>query len=114
VETKKVWQRVADLSHDLNNRVATREMVPELTEMIDLIKTREAARRAVVPPPILTVLCILILVSAFLSGYGSKKMERNKVLVVAFATMTTLALFLVIDMERPRLMLIFYTLFCCF
>lgn len=99
---KRIWDQVAMQSHDLNNRVASFEMVPALNEMIDMIITREAARKAVVPPVILTVLCILILVSAFLSGYGSKKLERNRVLVVAFAMMTTLALYLVIDLDRPR------------
>ena len=58
--------------------------------------------KAVVPPMILNVLCILIWVSAFLSGYGSKKLERNKVFVICFAMMTTLALYLVIDLEKPR------------
>jgi len=48
------------------------------------------------------VLCILVVVSAFLSGYGSKSLERNKVLVLAFAVMTTLALYLVIDLDKPR------------
>jgi hypothetical protein len=55
-----------------------------------------------VPHLILVVLSILILVSAFLSGYGSKNLERNKVLVVAFAVITTLALYLIIDLDRPR------------
>lgn len=97
-----LWKRVAYLSHDLNNRVATELMVPSLNAMIDMVPTREAARRAAVPPMILTVLCLMILVSAFLSGYGSKNMERNKVLVIAFAFITTLALYLVIDLDMPR------------
>ncbi len=99
---KRIWDQVALQSHNLNNRVASFEMVPELSEMIDMIRTREAARRAAVPPVILIVLCALILVSAFLSGYGSKKLERNRVLVVGFAMMTTLSLYLVIDLDRPR------------
>ena len=44
----------------------------------------------------------LILVSGFLSGYGSKNLERNKVLVLAFAIVTTLALYLVVDLDKPR------------
>jgi hypothetical protein len=100
--SKIVWNRVALLSHDLNNRVATEQMVPSLNAMIDVVTSRESARKAVVPRVILTVLCILILVSSFLSGYGSKNMERNRVLVVAFALMTTLALYLVVDLDKPR------------
>jgi hypothetical protein len=97
-----IWSRVALLSHDINNRVASEQMVPSLNSMIDIVTTREAARNAQVPGMILVVLCILILVSAFLSGYGSKNMERNRVLVIAFALITTLALYLIVDLDKPR------------
>ena len=97
-----IWNRAAVLSHDLNNRVATEQMVPSLNSTIDITTTREAARRATVPGMILIVLSTLIIVSAFLSGYGSKNLERNKVLVLAFAFITTLALYLVVDMDKPR------------
>jgi len=97
-----IWKRVAALSHDPNNRIATEQMIPSLNAMIDIVTTRESARNAVVPRMILVVLCILILTSAFLSGYGSKNLERNKVLVIAFAFITTLALYLVIDLDKPR------------
>jgi hypothetical protein len=82
--------------------VATQQMVPSLNGMIDIVTTREGSRRAMVPGMVLVVLCVLIVVSAFLSGYGSKSLERNKVLVLAFAVMTTLALYLVIDLDKPR------------
>ncbi len=97
-----LWRRVAYLSHDLNNRVASELMVPSLNAMIDVVEIREGARRARVPTMILIVLGTMILVSAFLSGYGSKNLERNKVLVVAFAFITTLALYLVVDLDKPR------------
>ena len=100
--SKLLWNRVALLSHDINNRVATEQMVPSLNAMIDIITTREAARHATVPKMVLIVLCTLIIVSAFLSGYGSKSLERNKVLVFAFAFITTIALYLVVDMDKPR------------
>ena len=89
-------------SHDLNNRVASDHMIPAMNAMIDIVETREAARNAKVPGMIMIILCTLILVSAFLSGYGSKSLERNKVLVTAFAFITTLALYLVVDLDKPR------------
>ncbi len=73
-----------------------------MNAMIDIVETREAARNAKVPWMIMIILCTLILVSAFLSGYGSKSLERNKVLVTAFAFITTLALYLVVDLDKPR------------
>lgn len=100
--SKIIWNTVAVLSHDPKNMVASQQMVPSLNSMIDIVTTREGTRRAMVPGMILIVLCVLVLVSAFLSGYGSKSLERNKVLVLAFAVMTTLALYLVIDLDKPR------------
>lgn len=100
--SKIIWNRVSLLSHDLNNRVASEQMIPSLNAVIDIVTTREAARNAHVPRSVLVVLCILILVSSFLSGYGSKSLERNKVLVIAFAFITTMALYLVVDLDKPR------------
>jgi hypothetical protein len=100
--SKIIWKKVAAASHDLNNRVATQRRAPSLKEMIDVVTSREGSRRAKVPRMIFSVLCILILVSAFLSGYGSKNLERNKVLVIAFAVVTTLSLYLVVDLDKPR------------
>jgi hypothetical protein len=100
--SKIIWNTVAAFSHDPKYMVATQQMVPSLNGMIDIVTTREGSRRAMVPSMVLIVLCILIIVSAFLSGYGSKSLERNKVLVIAFAVITTLALYLVIDLDKPR------------
>jgi hypothetical protein len=96
------WKRAASLSHNPANYLASLQMVPSLNATIDIVTTREASRRSVVPGLVMGILSILTLVSAFLSGYGSKNHERNKVLVIAFAFMTTLALYLVIDLDRPR------------
>ncbi|HEY4964884.1 MAG TPA: hypothetical protein VII28_00715 [Puia sp.] len=96
------WKRVSELSHNASYTVASMQMIPALNAMIDIVSTREAERRSVVPRLILDILLILTIVSSFLTGYGSKGHERRWVLVVAFALMTTLALYLVIDLDRPR------------
>ena len=70
--------------------------------MIDIVSTREAGRKSIVPRIILYILFILTFLSSFLTGYGTKGHERRRVLVVAFALMTTLALYMVIDLDRPR------------
>jgi CDP-diglyceride synthetase len=96
------WKRAAILSKNPANYVASLQMIPSLNATIDVVSTREASRKAVVPRLILQVLSFLTLVSSFLSGYGTINFERNKVLVIAFAIMTTLALYLVYDLNRPR------------
>jgi hypothetical protein len=97
-----IWKRASNLGHNLENRVATAQMVPALNSMFDIVSTREASRIAVVPRVIMSVLGLMTLISSFLSGYGSKKVERNKVLIIAFCIMTTLALYLVFELDRPR------------
>jgi hypothetical protein len=96
------WKRAASLSHYPVYMVPTMQMVPALNAMIDIVTTREAGRRSVLPRLILNILLILTIVSSFMTGYGSKGHDRRRVLVVAFALMTTLALYLVIDLDRPR------------
>jgi hypothetical protein len=96
------WRRAAGLALNPVNTVASMQMIPALNAMIDIVSTREAGRRSVVPRLILDILLVLTIISSFLAGYGSKGHERRWVLVVAFALMTTLALYLVIDLDRPR------------
>ena len=69
--------------------------------MIDIVTTRETSRSATVPPVILFVLTVLMLIASFLVGYGHKG-KRNLVLVAGFALMTTIALYVIIELDRPR------------
>jgi hypothetical protein len=96
------WKRAAALSRNSAGTVASMQMLPALNAMIDIVSTREAGRKSVVPRLIMYILLTLTMVSSFLTGYGSKGHERRKVLVIAFALMTTLTLYLVIDLDRPR------------
>jgi hypothetical protein len=96
------WKRVAAFSQRPNSLVMTAQMVPALNAVIDIVSTREASRINVVPRLIMIVLALLTLISSFLAGYGSKGHERNLMVVFAFTIMTTLALYLIIELDRPR------------
>jgi hypothetical protein len=96
------WKRVAAFSQRPNSLVMTAQMVPALNAVIDIVSARDASRVNVVPRLIMYVLALLTLMSSFLAGYGSKGHERNLMLVFAFTVMTTLALYLVIELDRPR------------
>ena len=98
----RIWQRAAAFSHNPGALIPTAQMVPALNAMIDIVTTREAGRKNLVPRLILIILTLLTWMSSFLAGYGSKGDERSKVLVITFALMTTLALYLVIELDRPR------------
>jgi hypothetical protein len=97
-----IWNRAAEYARKTGSTPATLQMIPALNAMIDIVTTREAGRRAVFPRLILNILLLLTLISSFLTGYSSKSPERKKVLIFAFALMTTLTLYLVIELDRPR------------
>jgi hypothetical protein len=99
--SSRIWNRAADYGHDREHLIPTGQMIPALNNMIDITTTRDAQRLAKVPPFILLVLAILILTSSFLVGYGQKG-KRNLVWVSAFAIMTTITLYLILELDRPK------------
>ncbi len=98
----RLWKRAAVLVQDDRYRVSNLQMIPALNSMIDIVSVRESARKAKVPPFILTMLLILTLISSFLVGYGYKGRRRNLVMISTFSLMTTIALFLILELDRPR------------
>lgn len=101
IYSHKIWNRAADYSHDLEHRVSTAQLIPAVNAMIDIVTTRENSRLSKVPPLILIVLGVLMLISSFLVGYDQKG-KRNLVLITSFAVMTTIALYLILELDRPR------------
>jgi hypothetical protein len=97
----RLWKRAA-LSHDPSNPARTLQMIPALNSMIDIVTTRESSRESKVPPLILFMLLILTFVAAFLTGYNHKVNKRSIVMVIGFALMTALTLYLVMELDRPR------------
>lgn len=98
----RIWRRAASLSQNLDNRVRSAQMIPALNSMIDIVTTRDAARIAKVPPIILWVLLMLTLISGFLAGYNQKGKRKNIIMVVAFAAMTTITVYLIAELDRSR------------
>jgi hypothetical protein len=82
-------------------------LVPALNDMFDIATTRVLATRQHPHYAIFVMLGVLVLVSAFLAGFGQSKVPRQSRLhVLGFATTTALALYLIIDLEYPRFGLI--------
>lgn len=98
----RIWQRVTLLSHNPANLVRTGQMIPALNNMIDIVTTRDADRKNKVPRLILLTLLTFSLLSAFLSGYGNKAKRRNLLMVGAFAFTSTFALYLIMELDRPK------------
>jgi hypothetical protein len=97
----RMWKRATLLARDAANLASTQQMIPKLTEMIDLVTERNAMREARIPTLILVMLLLLTMVSAFMSGYSHKAKKRNLVMITAFALMTTFTIYIVLELDRP-------------
>ena len=86
---------------------ATMLMTPALNEMFDNTSTRQMATRNHPPVVIFALLAMLALVSALLVGYGtSANKDRTWFHHVIFALAISLSIYVIVDLEYPRLGLI--------
>jgi hypothetical protein len=86
---------------------ATMLLIPALNEMIDITATRQMATRNHPPIIIFVLLALLSIVGALLVGYGtSTNKDRSWFHHVTFAFVITLAIYVIVDLEYPRLGLI--------
>ncbi len=82
-------------------------LLPALNQMIDITTTRLMATKTHPPMIIFTLLFGLGLASALLAGYsmaGSR--SRSWLHMLGFAAVTAIAVYVILDLEFPRLGLI--------
>jgi hypothetical protein len=83
---------------------ATVILLPALNEMIDITTTRIVATRNHPPLIIFLLLGMLSLIGALLVGYGiSPNKERSWLHIMVFAAIISLTVFVILDIEYPRL-----------
>ena len=98
----RIWKRATEYAVGTQSLMPTNQMIPALNEMIDIVTTRDAGRRAKVPPVIFLILLLLLFISAFFLGYSRKEDQLNYLYVISWALMTALTLFVVVELDRPR------------
>jgi hypothetical protein len=79
---------------------------PSLNEMFDITTTRTAATRAHPPIFLFAMLVILALVSALLVGNGMSAAKGHRLHMLAYAGVLALTIYVIVDLEFPRLGLI--------
>ncbi len=99
---EKIWAIASKLAQDPKYSDATRLMIPALNEMIDDVTTRDAAKNAKVPEPIIWVMLILSLCSSFIVGYSTKAAHLNYIVGIIYIVMISMSIYLIIDLDRPR------------
>ena len=86
---------------------AAKLLLPGLNAMIDMTTTRTMAAHMHPPTIIFAMLCALALVAALLAGHGmAGSTARSWFHMVGFAVVIAAAVYVILDLEFPRLGLI--------
>jgi hypothetical protein len=82
-------------------------LLPALNAMIDITTTRTMSAQMHPPTIIFAMLFVVALASALLAGHGlAGGRRRNWLHMVSFAAILALAVYVILDLEFPRLGLI--------
>jgi hypothetical protein len=79
-------------------------LLPAINDMIDITTTRSAAAQTHPPTVIFFMLAALSLVSALFAGYEmAAGVSRNWIHMIGFALIVAGTVFVILDLEYPRL-----------
>jgi hypothetical protein len=100
----EIWQEAVAACRLSETTVASMLLLPALNEMFDMAATRTMGARTHVPPIIFAMLALLVLAGALLTGYdmGESK-SRNWLHALAFVLVVSLAVYVILDFEFPRI-----------
>jgi hypothetical protein len=97
-----IWNRTAQLRNVAEDGSRAEQMIPVLISLDNMAINREAGRVALIPTLVILILLLLVFASSFLMGFGTKPGNRNPTAAFGFAFMTTVVLFLIMELNRPR------------
>ena len=97
-----LWSRTAALSKKTEMKDPAFSMVFTLTGLFDIGIKREVLLSAGIPGPIKYMLIALALAICFIGGFTTPAIDRKEwVVITVFALLSTLILYLTIDLSRP-------------
>jgi hypothetical protein len=104
----RIWGRaIAAVNAHSARESDERLILPALNEMFDIVTTRTNAMRIHPPLVIWAMLALLSLMGALLAGYAMAEAKtRGWLHVVSFALVLALTVYVIVDIEYPRLGLI--------
>jgi len=95
-----MWAAAAAAFDSIQGLDFSSAFVESMNNMIDLDASRRAAREAHVPTEVIAVLLIYLVVSAGVLGYALLA-PRGRLAGVVLMGLATMAMLLIIDMDRP-------------
>lgn len=99
-----IWQNAVTACRADTSNATTSLVLSALNEMFDITTTRMQATYHHPPTVIFVLLVVMAFVCAFVAGTGLASSDRpNRIHAIGFALITGLVVYLVIDLEFPRL-----------
>jgi hypothetical protein len=100
----QIWSAAVSASQRTGTTSASMLLLPALNEMIDITTTRTVAAQTHPPDIIYAMLIALALGCSFMAGYGmSEESKHSRIHVIAFALIMTFAVYVILDLEYPRM-----------
>jgi hypothetical protein len=104
---RDIWNQAIPACQKTGSTLAGMQLVPALNAMFDITITRFAATQFHTPVVVFILLISLALVAALLAGYQmSSSKKRCWIHVSLFVITFTLAIYVIMDLESPRLGLV--------
>lgn len=103
----EIWQATVAATRAADGSAASRLLLPAINEMIDITAVRTTTARTHNPLLFYALIACLLLISSLLAGYAmSWSRDRNWLHIVGFAVVTTAVVYVIIDIDYPRIGLV--------
>ena len=102
----QIWKMAVAAIGQASSPPVSALILPSLNDMFDIVTTRTAATQMHPPVVVWVMLGGLALVCSLLVGYDLGGMPRNWLHLLTFALLFSLTLYVIVDMEYPRVGLI--------
>jgi len=104
---KEIWDGSVAGCREGGSQAASMLLLPALNAMIDITTTRTVAMQTHQPGVIFVMLALVMLACSLLAGFGmGVGGARSWLHVVCFAAVLTIAFYVILDLEYPRIGLI--------
>ena len=100
--SNQMWQTATRFSRESSTTLPHSLMLPALNDMMDVVTSRDAARLARVPDPIIWLLIILTVLGSMIIGYSKKEKKNDWIVLFIYSLMTVITIYTIIDLDRPR------------
>ncbi len=100
----QIWSKSVAAGNQSNSAAATMLLLPALNSMFDITTVRTSAGEDHPPIEIFAMLGLIALASSIMAGYqlaGAKR--RSSLTIVGYVLILTLSVYVILDLEFPRL-----------